>query len=254
MAGTQRTGLRPHGAGDDRPRAFHPGRDCRCVCGRRACPRDHPGKSHVGRGGRPVIPRDAAIDARRTRSPIDLGDARTPHRRHRLRHAAAPCPPLAPATNEPGLGDILRQLQAQLIPGSTVSLISDFIDLDAADRPVLLQLATDNRLHAIHIHEKSDCSSDDGKSTGGHWNPTGTSHGKWGSPDGFHKGDIGNLTADENGKATVTLKTDLWCVGCQDDTKNVVGKAIIVHSGEDDFTTQPTGAAGGRISCGGIIR
>ena len=32
--------------------------------------------------------------------------------------------------------------------------------------------------HAIHIHEKSDCSSDDGKSTGGHWNPTAQPHGK----------------------------------------------------------------------------
>ncbi|NNF81525.1 MAG: superoxide dismutase family protein, partial [Flavobacteriaceae bacterium] len=30
-------------------------------------------------------------------------------------------------------------------------------------------------------------------------------------------------------------------------------KAIIIHEGSDDFTTQPTGAAGGRVSCGGII-
>ena len=33
--------------------------------------------------------------------------------------------------------------------------------------------------HAIHIHEKADCSSADGKSTGGHWNPTSEPHGKW---------------------------------------------------------------------------
>jgi len=35
--------------------------------------------------------------------------------------------------------------------------------------------------HAIHIHEKADCSSDDGKSTGGHWNPTMEPTGKCGT-------------------------------------------------------------------------
>ena len=35
--------------------------------------------------------------------------------------------------------------------------------------------------------------------------------------------------------------------------KNILGKAIIVHQGIDDFISQPSGAAGSRISCGGII-
>lgn len=109
-------------------------------------------------------------------------------------------------------------------------------------------------VHAIHIHEKADCSSPDGKSTGGHWNPTFTDHGKWGAEDGkYHKGDIGNFTADSDGNGTISMSTDEWCIGCDDETKNILGKAIIVHAGEDDFTTQPTGAAGGRVSCGGII-
>ncbi len=107
--------------------------------------------------------------------------------------------------------------------------------------------------HAIHLHEKSDCSSNDGKSTGGHWNPTLTKHGKWGEESGFHRGDIGNFIADENGIGTITFKTDLWCLNCDDKTKNIIGKAIIVHQGIDDFSSQPSGAAGSRISCGGII-
>ncbi|RAJ16856.1 superoxide dismutase family protein [Olleya aquimaris] len=107
--------------------------------------------------------------------------------------------------------------------------------------------------HAIHIHEKADCSSDDGKSTGGHWNPTGAPHGEWGSSKGFHKGDIGNLEANEKGQAVKILTTDQWCIGCGDKNKDILGKAIIVHEGIDDFTTQPTGDAGGRVSCGGII-
>ena len=108
--------------------------------------------------------------------------------------------------------------------------------------------------HAIHIHEKADCSSDDGKSTGGHWNPTMEPHGKWGVAEGFHKGDIGNFEADENGNGSITFTTDQWCLGCEDDTKNVIGKAVIVHQGVDDFTSQPSGAAGARISCTGIIQ
>ena len=108
--------------------------------------------------------------------------------------------------------------------------------------------------HAIHIHEKADCSSPDGKSTGGHWNPTMKPHGKWGAKEGFHKGDIGNFRADAQGNGNLTFATNEWCIGCDDDKKNIVGKAIIVHQGVDDFTTQPTGAAGGRVSCGAIIQ
>ena len=107
--------------------------------------------------------------------------------------------------------------------------------------------------HAIHIHQTADCTSDDGKSAGGHWNPTAQPHGEWGATKGYHKGDIGNFTADENGNGTITFSTDEWCIGCDDENKNILGKAIIVHAGEDDLTSQPSGAAGARVSCAGII-
>ena len=107
--------------------------------------------------------------------------------------------------------------------------------------------------HAIHIHEKSDCSSDNGKSAGGHWNPTLESHGKWGDSKGFHRGDIGNFIVDENGNGTVSFSTDLWCLNCDDLNKNIIGKSIIIHQGSDDLVSQPSGAAGSRIACGGII-
>lgn len=107
--------------------------------------------------------------------------------------------------------------------------------------------------HAIHLHETADCSAADGTSTGGHWNPLGQPHGKFGDEKGYHKGDIGNFEANADGNGTITFITKEWCIGCEDETKNILGKAIIVHQGSDDFQTQPTGAAGGRISCGGII-
>lgn len=108
--------------------------------------------------------------------------------------------------------------------------------------------------HAIHIHEKADCSAPDGTSTGGHWNPTNEPHGKWGAAEGYHKGDIGNFEADADGNGSLIFTTDQWCLGCDDPNKNLIGKAVIVHQGVDDFVTQPTGAAGGRISCTGIIQ
>ena len=107
--------------------------------------------------------------------------------------------------------------------------------------------------HAIHIHEKADCSAADAASAGGHWNPTFKKHGKWGDTE-CHKGDIGNFLADEKGNATITFKTDEWCISCGDETKDIVNKGLIVHEKPDDFVTQPTGAAGARVACSGIIK
>jgi Cu-Zn family superoxide dismutase len=107
--------------------------------------------------------------------------------------------------------------------------------------------------HAIHLHEKADCSADDGTSTGGHWNPTGAPHGKWGAEEGYHKGDIGNFVADAEGNATVEFSTGEWCIGCGDPNRDIRGQAVIVHEGVDDFTSQPSGNAGTRVSCAGIV-
>lgn len=107
--------------------------------------------------------------------------------------------------------------------------------------------------HAIHLHEKADCSAADGTSAGGHWNPTHQKHGKWGDADGYHKGDIGNLEANADGNASISMETDEWCIGCGDENKDILGKSIIIHEVADDFKTQPTGNAGGRVACGGVI-
>lgn len=108
--------------------------------------------------------------------------------------------------------------------------------------------------HAIHLHEKADCSAADGSSAGGHWNPTHEKHGKWGDDQGYHRGDIGNFEAQDDGSGEITFETELWCIGCGDDKKDIIGKSIIVHEAEDDYVSQPTGNAGGRVACGGVIK
>ncbi|MFD2823986.1 superoxide dismutase family protein [Lacinutrix iliipiscaria] len=148
-----------------------------------------------------------------------------------------------------------KKVKMKLEPksGSSVKGNVVFTEEDGEIKMVAMIEGLEPGVHAIHIHEKADCSAEDGTSTGGHWNPTAQPHGKWGDAAGYHKGDIGNLTADEKGYAVVNFSTDEWCIGCGDTNKDILGKAIIVHAGTDDFTTQPTGAAGGRVSCGGII-
>jgi Cu-Zn family superoxide dismutase len=108
-------------------------------------------------------------------------------------------------------------------------------------------------IHAIHIHEKSDCSAADGSSAGGHWNPTFKKHGQWGVGE-YHKGDIGNFIADKNGNGSITLTTEEWCISCDDETKNILGKGLIVHQEADDFVSQPSGNAGARVACSAIIK
>ncbi len=107
-----------------------------------------------------------------------------------------------------------------------------------------------NQSVAVHIHEHGSC-GDMGKEAHGHWNPTKANHGKWGAA-GFHRGDIGNVDLNAEGKGALELETDLWTLSGSDTAKNILNKAIIVHGGKDDFTTQPTGNAGSRIGCGVI--
>jgi len=102
---------------------------------------------------------------------------------------------------------------------------------------------------AVHIHANADC-GDMGKAAGGHWNPTNAQHGKWGS-NSFHSGDIGNVKLDMKGNGNLDLETDLWSIG-GDSSTNILNKTIIVHGGEDDFMSQPSGNSGERIGCGVI--
>ena len=100
--------------------------------------------------------------------------------------------------------------------------------------------------HAFHVHEKGDCSSGDGMSAGGHFNPAGNPHGP--QSGAHHAGDMPNVVADAQGNANATF--DLHGVSIGSGAADIVGKGLIVHRDPDDYTTQPTGNSGGRIACG----
>lgn len=138
------------------------------------------------------------------------------------------------------------------VPDTTVNGTAEFTTASNGKVKMMLSLtipAKANKSVAVHIHETPDC-GDMGKMTGGHWNPTTMNHGKWGSSS-YHAGDIGNVSLDASGKATMELESDLWSIG-GDSTKNILNRAIIVHAGEDDYKSQPSGNSGNRIGCGVI--
>lgn len=109
---------------------------------------------------------------------------------------------------------------------------------------------TPGQVHGFHIHEKGDCSSGDGMSTGGHFNPQGQPHGHHGQGP-HHAGDLVSLSADAQGVARFRYRSSALAVGSG--VGDVLGRGLIVHRDPDDFKTQPTGNAGPRLACAVIV-
>ena len=99
----------------------------------------------------------------------------------------------------------------------------------------------------FHIHEVGDCSSGDGMSAKGHFNPFGKPHGKGAER---HAGDMPNLKSDAKGKAKLTAELDI--ITLKSGPASIIGRSVIVHAEPDDYTTQPTGNAGARLARGVI--
>lgn len=99
--------------------------------------------------------------------------------------------------------------------------------------------------HGFHIHEFGDLRSGDGDSAGGHFNPDMAKHG--GPHDhAHHAGDLGNIEADELGKAEIDIHADGLMLHF------AIGRSIVVHAKADDFKTQPSGDSGPRVAVGVI--
>lgn len=110
---------------------------------------------------------------------------------------------------------------------------------------------TPNAEQGFHIHDKGDCSSGDGMSAGGHFNPLGKAHGAHQASE-HHAGDLVSLKADGAGVAKFSYTSTAITVG--EGATNVIGRGLIVHRDADDFKTQPTGNSGPRVACGVIAK
>jgi len=99
-------------------------------------------------------------------------------------------------------------------------------------------------VHSMHVHETGKCDVPDFKSAGAHYNPAGKKHGLK-NPEGPHAGDLPNISANDEGYASVHVITTLKL----DDLRN---RALVIHEKADDDMTDPSGNSGARIACGVI--
>ncbi len=107
--------------------------------------------------------------------------------------------------------------------------------------------------HAMHFHEKGDCSGPAFTSAGAHVNMAGMKkpHGLL-NPAGPDMGDLTNLyvAADGTGKAEVfSTLVSLHGAGGRSALLDADGSALVVHAMPDDYATQPIGGAGARVAC-----
>lgn len=157
-----------------------------------------------------------------------------------LASCASPPPPAAVAQLAPTRGNAVSGQARFTQQGDTVRLVAEVSGL----KP----LAT----HGFHIHEKGDCTSGDGMSAGGHFNPAGHPHGQQGQGP-HHAGDLPSLQADAQGVARLDLPLAGLSVG-SGGANDVLQHGLIVHRDPDDYRTQPTGNAGPRLACAVILR
>lgn len=99
--------------------------------------------------------------------------------------------------------------------------------------------------HGFHIHQYGDCTASDGTSAGGHFNPASNNHAAP-TDSARHMGDMGNIEADAEGNASIDYVDSVITLD------QILGRAVIIHGGEDDLKSQPSGAAGPRKACGVI--
>lgn len=103
--------------------------------------------------------------------------------------------------------------------------------------------------HAMHFHEFGRCDGPDFKSAGGHYNPAGVPHGH--VDGGDHAGDMMNVEASADGTGAFKVINEKVNIkgGSLPALMDVDGTALIIHAGADDYTSQPSGAAGPRVAC-----
>jgi Cu-Zn family superoxide dismutase len=105
--------------------------------------------------------------------------------------------------------------------------------------------------YGFHIHEAGDCSSGDGMSAKGHFNPLAKPHGHHSTTE-RHAGDMPNLQSGAGGNATLAAELDVITI--TPGATGIVGRGLIVHVQPDDYKSQPVGNAGARSACAVIQR
>ncbi len=175
-----------------------------------------------------------------------------------LAFAAAACsggsqaPP--PESAQPSEAPVTAPVARAVLEPLGDSGVSGWVSFTAVDDGVRVEAQVTGLTpgdHGFHVHQWGDCSSPDGKSAGGHFNPAGVAHAAPDAPEA-HAGDLGNIVANDEGVAVLDVVSHRFSLE-EGAANSILGRGVIVHAGTDDLTSQPSGAAGPRVACGVIL-
>jgi Cu-Zn family superoxide dismutase len=171
-------------------------------------------------------------------------------------------PDLDPSTTTPGtsaaaIAPAVANIASTSADGATLAGLLTFTETaDGVRLAGTIRGLEPNSTHGFHLHENGACGPGEdgtpGGAAGGHWDPLNTNNHDGPEADFAtrHAGDLGNLTTDRDGVASLEMDlSNLTISGAN----AVLGRSVMVHAGIDDLETDPSGAAGGRIGCGVIV-
>lgn len=148
--------------------------------------------------------------------------------------------------------ELIKEVTLQNTEGETIgeAILTQMVNgvlitLDASNLPP--------GVHGFHIHEKGICEPPTFESAGGHFNPTNSKHG-FDHPEGPHAGDLPNIIVRDDGTVKAEVFADMVTLetGKENSLLQESGTSLMIHSGADDYHSQPSGDAGDRIACGVI--
>ena len=153
----------------------------------------------------------------------------------------------------------LPQTNLSMLPGATAALANasgeargtaTVTDSVGSLRIIVAAEGMTPGTYAAHVHTTGKCDAPGFTTAGGHWNPAMRQHGK-DNPMGAHKGDLPNLVVGADGRGSVDFTIPDATLEALLDAD---GAAVVIHSGPDDYRTDPTGNAGSRQACGVLLR
>jgi len=152
-----------------------------------------------------------------------------------------------------GAGEQVAQAELKNASGDTVGEAT-FTETPAGVRIQVTSTKLPPGMHGVHIHEKGACDAPGFESAGEHFNPGGKHHGDL-NPQGPHAGDLGNIVVNAQGAGNLEAVNKNVTLGAGNNSLlRTGGTTLLVHAGEDDRRTDPSGNSGARIACGVITR
>jgi Cu-Zn family superoxide dismutase len=149
------------------------------------------------------------------------------------------------------LGKEISAAQANLVNRNGTQIgTARFVAADGGVRLELTASGLEPGIHAMHIHEGSSCQEPAFESARGHFNPENKAHG-YESSGGSHAGDLRNIEVSYSGNIDVQRTLTDLKLGTGE--FSIIGRAIVIHAGADDYESQPSGNAGARVACGEIV-